>query len=593
MKVTGYPSIDKPHEKGYSHFAKNPIIPNMSVYNILKLINVFNGNEQAINCLNLNVTYNELIKDVDTLAKAFKELGIKANDIIPVCMPNLYQELVCFLAANKIGAIITFLNYQSTIEEIKYYLNMFSSPLYINYDKDREYNEIIKNGTKVRQIITLNKNDINLKRFTTIDNMSMGNSDFISFDEVGSLAKYYRNPINSQFGKQQDSIILYTSGTTGSPKAVLITNENIISSGIYMKNSIGEAMNKGKKCLVCVDFSYPYGSLTSALMTLMSKKEAILTPGLNAKNFYTFLQRKPNYIFGIPPICNIMLNDPEINKMDLSFLQVFISGGDFLSPKKSTELLEFLKRHGSNASICNGSGNAETTGANTNAVGIKYNPMSVGKPLVGTNVKIISPETGEELKYNEVGYICYSGKHVFKEYFNDKETTSKVKKYDQNGVCWYITDTLGFIDEEGYAHIVGRDRDFIITFGETGSAYKIYCNMVQESIASINFIDSCIVVGVSDSTRDKVGYAFVKLKSDYNYEPSITEKIILDKCNSTLYFNNKPINLKSYEIPKYIQVVDEFPQNEKSHKIDYEHLRIIAEEQVSSRPKTRILKKGE
>ena len=279
--------------------------------------------------------------------------------------------------------------------------------------------------------------------------------------------------------------------------------------------------------------------------------------------------------------------------MDLSFLQVFISGGDFLSPKKSTELLEFLKKHGSNASICNGSGNAETTGANTNAVGIKYNPMSVGKPLVGTNVKIISPETGEELKYNEVGYICYSGKHVFKEYFNDKETTSKVKKYDQNGVCWYITDTLGFIDEEGYAHIVGRDRDFIITFGETGSAYKIYCNMVQESIASINFIDSCVVVGVSDSTRDKVGYAFVKLKSDYNYEPSITEKIILDKCNSTLYFNNKPINLKSYEIPKYIQVVDEFPQNEKSHKIDYEHLRIIAEEQVSSRTKTRILKKGE
>ena len=80
--------------------------------------------------------------------------------------------------------------------------------------------------------------------------MSMGNSDFISFDEIGSLAKYYRNPINSQFGKQQDSIILYTSGTTGSPKAVLITNENIISSGIYMKNSIGEAMNKGKKCLV-------------------------------------------------------------------------------------------------------------------------------------------------------------------------------------------------------------------------------------------------------------------------------------------------------------------------------------------------------
>lgn len=231
-----------------------------------------------------------------------------------------------------------------------------------------------------------------------------------------------------------DSLILFTSGTTGDTKSVVLTNENILSSGIYMKNSIGSSVNKGRKCLSCVPFNYPYGFITSVLMTLLCGKEAILTPGLNFSNLTYFLNKEPNYIFGIPQLYRAMINDEQINKMNLSFIEEAISGGDFLSPKESTEILTFFRKHGSMANICNGSGNAETTGANTNAVGITYNPLSVGKPLVGTTIKIIDPKTHEELKYGEEGLMCISGKHVFDRYFKKEEETNKVKKVDKDAV---------------------------------------------------------------------------------------------------------------------------------------------------------------
>lgn len=432
-KETNYPSIDKVHEAGYSYFERNPIIPNISFYNALSLTSKFYRNNIAINCRDLNITYSELIDSTKMLSKTFKELGVKEKDIITVSMPSFYQTVLVFLAASRIGATVSILNPQSTTEETINYLNLFESPLFINYDKDNEYNNNIKLKTKVRQIITLNKNEVFTKEFISNKEL-VGYNDFLTFSDIKKVSEYYNKYFNTWHSNKMDSLILFTSGTTGDTKSVVLTNENILSSGIYMKNSIGSSVNKGRKCLSCVPFNYPYGFITSVLMTLLCGKEAILTPGLNFSNLTYFLNKEPNYIFGIPQLYRAMINDEQINKMNLSFIEEAISGGDFLSPKESTEILTFFRKHGSMANICNGSGNAETTGANTNAVGITYNPLSVGKPLVGTTIKIIDPKTHEELKYGEEGLMCISGKHVFDRYFKKEEETNKVKKVDKDAV---------------------------------------------------------------------------------------------------------------------------------------------------------------
>ena len=177
---TGYPSIDKTHDTGFNYFKRNPIIPNMSIYNAISLINSFNKDLNAIECGELNINYNELFNDTITISKSLKELGIKKGDIITICMPNTYQAVAIFLAANRIGAITTFLNYRASDNEIKEYLNLFESPLFINYDRSQEYNEEIKKDTKVKQIITLSKNKLYTKEFNTSSNSLIGYNDFIS-----------------------------------------------------------------------------------------------------------------------------------------------------------------------------------------------------------------------------------------------------------------------------------------------------------------------------------------------------------------------------------------------------------------------------
>lgn len=165
---TNYPSIDKTHLQGISNFKLHPFIPNISVYNSIKLMNIPYMNNIAIDCLDLSLNYKELIKNSNVIAKSLIELGVKPGQIITVCMPNYAQAVEIFLAANKIGVTVSFINSFAKKEETIKYLNYFESPVFVNYNKDEDYNREIKGKTKVRNIITLDKNDLNRKDFNKI-----------------------------------------------------------------------------------------------------------------------------------------------------------------------------------------------------------------------------------------------------------------------------------------------------------------------------------------------------------------------------------------------------------------------------------------
>ena len=270
MIQTGYPSIDKPHENGHSFIEKHPIIPNMSIYNMMKMTNILYGKRPAIDCLDLKLTYKKLFEISKTISKAFKELGIKENDIIPVSMPNYAQAVVIFLAANRIGATVSFLNPGCTEAEIKYYINLFESKLFINYDKTIEYNRIMMENTRLKQIITLDQKDLNASTFNPNLNKKPGNSEFISFNELELISEYYDNFIETDFNKNQEALILFTSGSTGRPKSVVLTNENVIASGIYMKNTgrMYESMGLPFKATILSPFWSPISFAGELSITL-------------------------------------------------------------------------------------------------------------------------------------------------------------------------------------------------------------------------------------------------------------------------------------------------------------------------------------
>ena len=579
MKFTGYPSIDNIHNKDYSFFDRNPIIPDMSIYNTINMLSTFYRKEEAIDCLDLNVNYDEMINDTVLLSKTFRELGIKKGDIISVSMPNFYQGVIIYLAANRIGAVTTFINSMSSIEEVLGYLNEFESSLFINFDKDSVYNKKIKDNSKVKNIITLNKDEINTKNYGNITSSANGYRDDLSFSDIGSIAKYYKRPIYTLYGGKEDSLILFTSGSTGNPKSVVLTNQNILASGIYMKNTGRIKAKVGERCLVCVPFSYPYGFATSTIMSLICGRVAVLAPTLSKDNIRYYLSKNPNYVFGSPALLELIKRNVK-DSDDLSSIHTFVSGGDFLTTNQNKAGVEFFKKHGAETIICNGSGNAETVGTNTMAVGSINKPETVGRVLVGTKAIVVNPDTLEEVKYGEEGMLCISGKHVFKGYYKN-EDMSRETKFVYKGIEYYKTGNMGILDTDGYFTLTGRSSRYYIR----SDLNKVYLEHIQNVISLIDVVDSCCVVPKEDKDLLFTNKAYVVLKDGVLPSLEVSD-YIMNMCYKPLYnsVTGEMVQLKPFEVPESITFLDVLPRT-KADKVDYTFLENMAKNEVKIKKK--------
>ena len=342
--AAGYASDDLPQNKGYPFSAKQPVIPGLSIYSEIRLLTLGHPKKIAVDCLDLQVSYQQMLKDAVTVSKALKTLHVGAGDIVSVCMPNCYQAIVIFLACNRIGAVVTFLRDEASADELCSYLEFYHSPAFFNCGQTAEDNLTLKARTSVKQIITLNKEQLSDPDLMKPLTASAIQSGLIDFHSLGQLAKGHAKGRAVNRGSA-DAVILYTSGTTGEPKPVVLTNRNIMSAGVYLKNSSSLQTLPVDRCLVCVPFSYPYGLVPSALMTLLSGKTAILAPNLSADNIQASLEKKPNMIFGSPALLELMMRNVR-EDLDLSCVRSFISGGDFLTVKHCERGRAFFRRHG-------------------------------------------------------------------------------------------------------------------------------------------------------------------------------------------------------------------------------------------------------
>lgn len=569
---TGFPSIDLTHDEGISYFKRKPFIPNLNIFNAVEMLSLFYRGSFAVDSLELRVTFQELIDDSVRLSKSFKELGVKADEIITVSMPNLYQALVVFLAANRIGATITFLNSFAGSDEICHYINEFESKIYINFDKNNEYNNDIFKKSCAKTIITLERNEVNKRTFN--DEKSYGYSDTISYEEFSGLSKFQKGMNIPALSSNHNALILFTSGTTGAPKSVVLTNKNIIAAAVYLKNTSSAGNKVGEKSLVCVPFTYPYGFSTSTLMSLMCGREVILAPDLSLETIPVYYGKKPNIIFGSPAFLDLTMRAIP-DGYDLSSANTFISGGDFLTVKKTNEGKDFFSKHGSKIEICNGSGNAETVSCGTNSYGLPIKPETAGRVLYGTSNIIIDSDTGKELKYGEEGMLCVSGKHVFKEYYKNPEKTAE-SKFMYKGKEYFETGTRGILHEDGYFELTGRDSRFYII----KTLNKVYCDRVQNIITGIDIVSECAVVKVPDKDMLYVNKAYIVLKPGVEQNEDVKE-YIKECCKGVIKMagTQDEAQLKSYEIPVYIEFVDELPRK-KSEKVDYDFLEKDAEKKL-------------
>lgn len=583
-KETGYPSIDKTHLKGTKFFERHPIIPSMTFSQVLDLMFLMQGNHEIVDCLDLKVNVKEFQKDSLIIAKALLELGIKPKDIITISLPNYYQAIPVFKAANMLGAIVTYLNPLSSIEETKQYLNLYESSIFITYDAMNKYNAEITKETKVKHIITLKESKVNSRDFNQKQEYTTGYNENLDFHELENVAKYQKGKINGLYGGKQDALILYTSGSTGKSKGLLFTNENLIASCIYLKNSthVPKVTQDDCRWMNVVPFMYPYGFGASVLQTFLSGREVILTPNLGPQNIAYYYSKNPHLVFGSP--AHLELTKKYLPKeQKLSGLKIYLSGGDYLSVSQSHAGINFFKEHGANATISNSSGTGETLGCSTNAMNVPYRPETVGQLVVGPKYVIINPDTMKEVKYGETGILCTSGKHVFKGYYNEPEKTKEVM-FKYNNEEYYKTGNVGYLDKDRYFTLIGRASRFFII----NTLNKVYCELVQLVVSNIDIVDCCAIVPKPNEESLYVSKAYVVLKEGI-MPTKETEQYIINKCYETYHdiTTQENITLKEYEIPTSVTFLETLPRTEAAEKVDYEYLKKLANEEYQQELKNK------
>lgn len=583
-KETGYPSVDKTHLKGTKFFERHPIIPSMTFSQVLDLMFLMQGNHEIVDCLDLKVNVKEFQKDSLIIAKALLELGIKPKDIITISLPNYYQAIPVFKAANMLGAIVTYLNPLSSIEETKQYLNLYESSIFITYDAMNKYNAEITKETKVKHIITLKESKVNSRDFNQKQEYTTGYNENLDFHELENVAKYQKGKINGLYGGKQDALILYTSGSTGKSKGLLFTNENLIASCIYLKNSthVPKVTQDDCRWMNVVPFMYPYGFGASVLQTFLSGREVILTPNLGPQNIAYYYSKNPHLVFGSP--AHLELTKKNLPKeQKLNGLKIYLSGGDYLSVSQSHAGINFFKEHGANATISNSSGTGETLGCSTNAMNVPYRPETVGQLVVGPKYVIINPDTMKEVKYGETGILCTSGKHVFKGYYNEPEKTKEVM-FKYNNEEYYKTGNVGYLDKDRYFTLIGRASRFFII----NTLNKVYCELVQLVVSNIDIVDCCAIVPKPNEESLYVSKAYVVLKEGI-MPTKETEQYIINKCYETYHdiTTQENITLKEYEIPTSVTFLETLPRTEAAEKADYEYLKKLANEEYQQELKNK------
>ena len=490
-------------------------------------------------------------------------------------MPNYYQAVASFIAANRLGAILTFLNPYSKDDELIHQLNTYESPLLINYDKDVEYNNNIKSKTKLKNIITLQKGKEKIRDFNVDTDKLIGYDDLIDFSDLQLIGNYYKYLASNHVSGKDDALILFTSGSTGNPKDMLFTNRNVLAACMYYKNSahLEKFAEKNGKWMGVVPFMYPYGFAASVLSTLLAGREAMLAPNAGPDNINEYLKQKPNLVFGSPAFLELVKRnvDPDL---DMSSLGMFVSGGDFLSEQQSKDAIKFFKSHNADVKMCNGSGNGELLGCCTNSMNVEYRPDTVGKLVNGPKFVVIDEETGKEVKYNEVGVLCVNGANVFKEYYKNPKLTEE-SMIEFNGEKYYKTGNVGFLSEDGYFTLVGRSSRFFII----NTLNKVYCELIQNVVSQIDVVDSCAVVPKPNDEQLFESKAYVVLKPGVPNSPEIIDYIMQKSFDPYLDYTGNSVSLKEYEVPKSVTILDKLPRTPGADKIDYEFLKKEAEKE--------------
>ena len=564
--------IKTPWAKYYKKEDLKLKVPDISMYEALKEVVLKYESRTAINYFGKKLSYREFLNLIDKAALAFRSQGVRRGDIVTICMPNTPEAMIAFYAINKIGAISNMIHPLSGEVEIKEYLTSTNSVMLVMIDVCYDKVKNIIKDTSVYKTIVVSARD-SMPFFTGLGyQISQGfkikgptkSEAYLYWNDFLKKASGYNNLLDIKISRDDPAVILHSGGTTGKPKGIILSNGNFNALTEQAKIVFND-VEVGDRVLGIMPIFHGFGLGVSTIGPFILGCELIMVPQFNAKKFDKLLEKyKPNVIFGVPTLYEALAGTKN-DYLDLSGLKYAISGGDSLSRNLIKRVNDYLSSHNAKIKISQGYGMTESLAAVALSYGEAYREDSIGIPFPGNYIKIVTPETQEEVPYGEDGEICISGPTVMLGYLDNEKETNEMLQIHKDGMIWLHTGDIGMMDSNGILYYKQRLKRLIISSG-----YNIYPSHIEEVIEGHPSVLKCSVIGIPHPYKVEVPKAFIVLKNDYN--PLTVKTSIKEYCKK---------NLASYAIPKEFEFRKSLPKT-LIGKVDFKKLR---EEEVKNEEK--------
>ncbi len=472
-------------------------------------------NNVAFDFMGKSTTYKQMLQEIDACARSLRTIGIREDDRITIAMPNCPQAIYMLYAINRVGAVANMIHPLSAEKEIEEYLNLSRSTTLITLDQFYGKVEAIRKNTQIRNVIIARIKD-ELSRPIRAGYMATEgrkiepipkDAPIISWKQFIKLGRSSFPDYKVVREADDPAVILYSGGTTGKNKGIVLTNMNFnaLSEQVVAANPM---FRPGDRMLAAMPLFHGFG-LGVCIHTMLSQGgRCILVPRFTAKSYAKLITKnRCNFIAGVPTLYEALLRLPSMKRADLSCLKGVFSGGDSLSVELKKKFDHFLYSHNASIQIREGYGTTECVTASCLTPPNQIREGSIGIPFPDTYYKIVKPDTDEELPYGEEGEILIAGPSVMKEYMDLPEETEKTLRVHEDGLKWVYTGDLGCMDEAGFIYFRGRMKRMIISSG-----YNIYPAQLENIFDAHEKVHMSCVIGVPDDYRMQKVKAFVMLK---------------------------------------------------------------------------------
>ena len=525
-------SAQAPWLKFYGDMPAHLDYPEKTIYQIVRQTARSYPNNVAYEFMNKQTTFAQFMERIDRTAKALTAIGIGKGDRVTICMPNCPQALDTFYAINRIGAVSNMIHPLSAPSEIAFYLNFSHSKAILTLDQF--YGKLVEIEDQLEQpvirIIARIKDELPLplnvlyplsKAARKVPKLPKDGNYVLWHDFLRGGEKIKELPPD-EMSYLEGASILYSGGTTGTTKGILLSSANFNATALQTIAASGCDTIVGKKMLSVMPVFHGFGLGIGIHTALVGGGTCILVPQFSVKTYAQLLMKKqPNFIPGVPTLFEALLRTDLLENADLSFLVGMFSGGDSLSVELKKKVDEFLKAHNAKIQIREGYGTTECVTASCLTPKDYARSGSIGIPFPDTYYKIVKPGTTEEVEPNIEGEICISGPSVMMCYIDNPEETAQTLRRHADGRIWCHTGDLGTMDSDGFIYFRQRIKRMIITSG-----YNVYPSQLENIIDGHEKVLLSCVVGVKDKYKMQKVKAYVVLRPGVEPTDEVREELM-------------------------------------------------------------------